>query len=557
MPKKVVVELTKLKVLLGFPQIDEMTEVSKIAEDIMKAFSSRGYSAEIVQKFYLPGIELLLSKEDFDCLILQEHIEYKNPISPEYLDKLTLEHPSVENIICIIDDKHERTSYVKKLYDYGIYNAVFDKDADINYIVERCLRKRTKKEAFDYYGLHYLEEKEDVYNNAIPSNILERIIKYLNKVNDKELQDAYDNIVKKYNEKQNIYIVKNLPEDLGERLKNNINYKKFKKILDENSIENDNKFKINIDLPDINISKNNKKVVKEKVIVKKEVVYKTPTDYKKMCAFISPESTGKTEIASNVALSAAKMGKTVALLDLDFEKYGTIYNFNADPGEDNENYHKYRLLFNKVRGYLDGKESELTDKQIKKLALTKKGRLHVYTGCLTIPIFDRKDIEADELIFIIRKLRNIFDLVVLDVGKKLNRKVFDAILELDNIEKFLVTTQNLETLNTIPYTLRFKHDIDYKNWNLIVNMHRRINSLKDSKITDFFYDEDLEHLKYEIKDIFYIPYNEHVFYKKGKRKYVYGEDEEFDRSVDEIVTKTLSVQKKKGLLDKIKGFIGR
>ncbi|MCT4564979.1 MAG: hypothetical protein N4A68_11805 [Maledivibacter sp.] len=332
---------------------------------------------------------------------------------------------------------------------------------------------------------------------------------------------------------------------------------------------------------------------KHAVIKKEKIIYRHPKDYKKTIALFSPMSTGKTELASNIAKSLGDKGKKVILMDLDFEKYGQLYNFKIPSGERCENFFKYRLLFKKTEEYLSSEcNFEFTDKTIEDLAAHREKNLLVFTGHIEVPIKDKNEInkmsseiltepilrslklntfeakaikesyienkimiEPDTLAYIIKKFKSLGDVVVIDVGKNLPYDLMKVIMDIDNLEKILVTTQNIEHLNSIPCLFRLKHDVDFDDWTIVTNMHRKIKGLKDEGIRRYFEDSEGLEKKFKIKDQFMVPYNAAATAHKANRECIYGKDEDFDNAIDNIINTCLGIQRyKEGM---VSGFLGK
>lgn len=331
---------------------------------------------------------------------------------------------------------------------------------------------------------------------------------------------------------------------------------------------------------------------KHAVIKQQKVIYKHPKDYKKTIALFSPLSTGKTELASNIAKALSEKGKKVILLDLDFEKYGLLYNFKISSGENNENFFKYRYLFKKVSEYINSNSNfELNNKVIERLAAYKGKNLLVYTGHIEVSIkdkgeirkraneiFDSRDfsvkdsdieamkesyiqnnikIEPETLSYIIKKFKSIGDVIVVDVGKKLPYDLMKVILDIDNLEKILVTTQNIEHLNSIPCLFKLKSDVDFYDWTIAVNKYREIKEIKDNSISSYFEDNEGKEKSFKIKDQFIVPYSFQITENKANRDCVYGKDKRFDNSIDNIVNTCLGIQSYKDKEGLFNGFLAK
>lgn len=313
--------------------------------------------------------------------------------------------------------------------------------------------------------------------------------------------------------------------------------------------------------------------IKHNIVKTKHIEYVTPPDYKRILAFFSPFSTGKTEISTNVAVAAAMQGKKVALLDLDLEKYGAAFNFQIKSPED---YFKYRVLYQKLKEYIKGQRGELSLETISSLATYKQKNLWVYTGNHEIKIDDfayiehayrflkdgliedddliknQRQIIIDTLTYLIRRIKELADIIIIDVGSK-SSLINETILNFDNLEKFLVTDQNIEILNAIAFKMKLKNELNYKNWNLIVNKCS-IKSLNSP--LDYFFDKSVEidYLKYNIKKIYNIPYVNNIWDLKCKRKTVYNNNNKsFDREIENILASIFIInsENKGSILNKI------
>ena len=294
---------------------------------------------------------------------------------------------------------------------------------------------------------------------------------------------------------------------------------------------------------------------------------------KPVIAFFSPRSTGKTEIACNTALALSKMGKKVILLDLDHTTYGTIYNFPVDPGEDYENYHKFRVLVRRITQYIKGDTAELTAKEVDELALHSQKNLKIFSGNQEIELnsdFGAKGLEKKQRIeselmktdlskkwiskfkdtyecthtepeletiqYLIRKLTSLSDVLIIDVGKQLDKEIVKQLTRNDSVAKNLVTTENLEDLNSIAHLMRFEQDVDYEGWNVIVNKTTSKPMFSIKELKKYFYDHDVDFLNFKVRNIVHIPYVEETWKFKKKRKCILGYSKYFDSAIEKLIT---------------------
>lgn len=97
--------------------------------------------------------------DEIDCIIIQEFLDAKNPISLEYLSKL-LTFKDLK-IICIFDESN-RNIYAKDLCKKGLYNCFFGEDAaklSIDKLTDIMINGRSFEEAKIYYNIKGYDEK--------------------------------------------------------------------------------------------------------------------------------------------------------------------------------------------------------------------------------------------------------------------------------------------------------------------------------------------------------------------------------------------------------------
>ncbi len=263
------------------------------------------------------------------------------------------------------------------------------------------------------------------------------------------------------------------------------------------------------------------------------------TPLKRCLAFFSPLSTGKTELACNTAVALSKLGKKVILVDLDHETYGTVYNFPVDPGEQGENYYKYRLLVRKVTGYLNGQEPEISNDDIERLSIWHDKNLMVYSGNQEVPLLDEGDgldgMQPEVFRYLMRRFRALSDVVILDVGRHTPGDLLEQITALEDCGKYLVTTENLKDLNAAAYRHRLPRDVDYEDWVLVVNQCQAQGHVKNRDILEYFSNPELGWMKYKIKKVLRIPRVDTLWTLKWSRKTAYGTCKAFDSAITEII----------------------
>lgn len=537
----------------------QYAENDTFIEYLENEFNKRGIDLELTLKYNKRStLKLIKEKPDFDALIIQENVEYQFPVTTDFINSLQEENPKMIIVFVISNEHKNDKKFLQELYSNKIYNVLFEQDADCKNIVNLIQNPRHPKIAKTYMNIdEQIEIAEQVSSvMTVPQEQIDSVIEYLYcSSNTEELSKRYDEVVSRYGEAQNVYIISKLPKDIANNLRENMNFIKYQLLLEQ--LQNTDVF-----FKDTSVKE---KIIREKVIIEKEpkiqevvkieTINVVPDDYKKIFAFMSPESTGKTEIASNIAISLSKLtDKKVALIDLDFNKYGTLYNFAVDPGEDDVNYYKYKILLNKAYEYLKGEGEEISGDKLRELAIYKEKNFLLYTGKQELNIFEkirtntaREELDTlkEVIIYVIKKILAISDIVILDIGRSLDTSIISDIDGLMNIEKFLVANQNLEILNSLAYRFMLKNNSDYEGWNLIINEHRKISGFSDKELISYFNDKNVDYLKFDIKNMFYIPYVPELWEYKSNRTTAYLKNEAFTEAIDSIVSTCYPVKDKK------------
>ncbi|WP_113675857.1 hypothetical protein [Vallitalea guaymasensis] len=321
--------MKKEKILLGLP---ENNSLDKICDMITEIFLSRGMDVEITRKYSKLGILQFLEKNsEYRTLITQEHLEMSRPYDVKELDELTDKFSNL-NIIIIISDEHYKTSFMQQLFNLNIYNAVFDKDAYIENLVNLAVTKRSKLNTKCYYGIDTSNDiKQESVNYLVSQDQLDSIISYLSKSDIEDLYSNYEYIISKYDDKQNVYICSKLTDELKEKLKDNHNFKKYDVLVDNK--------KIKLKPHKSSKSKESTKKEQQKDIIKfiREVEVassdtKSDSDRKKLVFGILgvEKGVGATNVSVNLSYTLAKKKINTSIIDLDLKDRDIYYHFNKN-----------------------------------------------------------------------------------------------------------------------------------------------------------------------------------------------------------------------------------
>ncbi|MCT4611770.1 MAG: hypothetical protein N4A47_00205 [Clostridia bacterium] len=201
--------------------------------------------------------------------------------------------------------------------------------------------------------------------------------------------------------------------------------------------------------------------------IEQEKVYKVPTDYTKVFAVLSPESTGKTTIAVNLANEFSKANISTVLIDTDFENKDIFFHFNKD----------YVGCMSNI-----GDHSRIMD-----YGQDINENLKVFSE------HKDKDVEITkyDLVKLVTTAKKESQVVIIDIGKHLDTDYVNDILEIaDNT--LIVVDQRVNIMNRLPQKL-FKYS-KYLNNNVdvIINKYEDLKFLNSKTIKNFFGDIEID-----------------------------------------------------------------
>lgn len=206
-----------LKILFGLNQSSD----NSIEEKILEVYQEKtGEVFEYKKEFDLIGIEKQIVFNKYDILILNELLERQNTVTTDFLDDLTDKYPDLKIIFIVDSEEHEGDSYIKRLFNIGIYDIVCSYDLSMDILVDLIIKTRTKAEAKVYLNLR--DTDDDVVESElkhIPTEELENILTYLDLVEKERILPTIRHIQNQYNKKQMIYLIGFLPEKIKDILK--------------------------------------------------------------------------------------------------------------------------------------------------------------------------------------------------------------------------------------------------------------------------------------------------------------------------------------------------
>ena len=503
-------------------------------EEFQKEFT---YDSE----YYLSGIKRKLeeTEKDFDILILREDLEgIANPVSIEYLDNITDKYPNLR-IILIIEDEHEQDSYVKRIFNLGIYDVLYKEDAQLGEIVNLIENPRSKMKAKIYLDIDEIEDISTGDNlEEIPEEELERILLHLNQSTKETISDSFDEINRQYNDKQMLFLFTLLPEHIVKMLAEtgNENFEKYHKrwlIIEGkyNEIQGKNS-------PGEKTAEGETKIITK---IKKQYIHSIPKDYNKIVAFTGDRKVGTTTIVDLVAREFSKKGKKVVVLDLTENK--TLFYMKCWGNED------------------------ITREEKNGLALLNKGIKHPIQVDDNYSLYTQIGEKLDKFDFfnVVEQIRYDTDIVLIDMD--FNTKC--EWLKYGVTSLYVVKDLNvLDIINTKNYLKKLiKQGVNSKKMQLIINKNIK-SKVKPSDILNSItepipyleFDSDDNYLEINSK-IFTIDY-EDDFYKELINSYVYVDErlkisDKIQSQIEEICLDIYPIEsrrKKKGLFRNLLRF---
>ncbi len=201
-----------------------------------------------------------------------------------------------------------------------------------------------------------------------------------------------------------------------------------------------------------------KEVIRETI---QETVYKLPNDYKKVIAIISPEPTGKTTLAVNMAWYFSKENIKTILVDTDAKKKDVYFHFEKN---------------------FNGCLSKISDAEdVMELGVNVNNNLKIFT--------DNKDSIVEfgqyDIMKLIVSAKNNSQVVIVDVSYDLEEDTIKNILEIaDNT--IIIVDQKVTTLNRVPEELaRFRSQLH--NVSIVVNRYYPLRHLEKEQVENGFF----------------------------------------------------------------------
>lgn len=397
-----------MKILFGLNNDDTVKSIVKYYEETYREkveYKNVYYFKQAIQELHAGGYDRFVLLEDLEKYPNNNYAQIDDFIFRN-LDSMTDEFEG-KNMVYVASDRRKLgDEFLSKLFNLGIYSILTGQNRVKSKVCQLINKPTTKKDAKVYYKDSF---EKNIYNKVEVSEIeIQRILSYYktNINNSEKYVEIFDKIAVQYTDEQLKIIIKFLPLNVKEFLKENS--EKYKEILqleeikvpqvtEQNTVVKPEGDSINAEnKPEMasQVVVNKKPEVVEKIVIKevsrkapvltqvmeKETVrsvYEVPKDYKKVVCLVGAPKTGTTFCINAIATMLYKKNITVGILDLTKKRDSyTLYTY--------DNEAKRAIAGESMKYASNGLNQPLV-----------YGKLSIYTG---VPGEDRKQYQASNVI---------------------------------------------------------------------------------------------------------------------------------------------------------------
>lgn len=169
---------------------------------------------ESLRELYRKLKEIENGAYKYNAVILQQCMgKNSENVSANELDKIKKSAPGIKILLCISDDTYG-ASYLKEVFDAGVYTAFFAKDGTPKNLVELLKNGRTAQAAISYYGIPH---DEKTLQRAIGYMDKSRLTRQINLIhtaeNDEDISRVLQHLRKMLTPKELLFVIKHLDEE--------------------------------------------------------------------------------------------------------------------------------------------------------------------------------------------------------------------------------------------------------------------------------------------------------------------------------------------------------
>lgn len=515
-----------MRILFGLNQSSD----NSIEENILKRYREKtNKTFEYKKEFDLIGIGKQVAFGEYDILILNELLERQNAITTDFLDRLTDKYSNLRIIFIVDVEGHDQDNYIKKLFNIGIYDVVYSYDLSIDILLDLIIKPRLKAEAKAYLNISEIEdvvvESELEY---IPEDELNNILDYFSVIEKEMIPQIFEHVCSQYNEKQIMFLIRVLPDNVIDSLKKNDNeiFKKYyNRIPLDNGVNIEEKIapfkKIKVKE---GIKREDNKDVETKIITKNIIQkeYIIPDDYKKVVLFLGNEKTGVTTIVDLISGYFSDIGKKVVALDMTSDNNGIF----------------------KIKSW--GREDIKVEQNVEKILINSNYEIgKIEANVSFLDVFDTITLSND--------------LIIVDGDFNISPEILKWANSI-----FVVSDLNVLNCVNLKNNLKniLKHNVNAKKQHLIINKYVKCK-VSEKDIVNML-KQPIPYLEGDEPDN-YININERYFtidfdielYKRLLSSYIYVDSEikinnTIKQQLDELASYIYPINQKEGILQKIK-----
>lgn len=149
----------------------------------------------------------------YNVVILQQSMGMeKKVVTAKELEKYKRISPGLKILLCVSDDTHG-TSYLKEIFDAGIYTAFFEKDGTIKNLVELLKSGRSAKAAISYYGISPSEATLNKVLGYMDKTRLAKQVNLIHAANEDTIVNVLQHLRKMLAPKELLFVLQHLEEE--------------------------------------------------------------------------------------------------------------------------------------------------------------------------------------------------------------------------------------------------------------------------------------------------------------------------------------------------------
>ena len=166
---------------------------------------------------------------EYDVVIAHQNVT-STPLSADDFEQL--QDNCRNGVVIPLINGEKGSELVQRLFQGGLYNAIYQEDSSTEYIVGLINNQRNRIDAKEYYGITSSDVKV-VSEHILSDGQVKRAIDYIRATND--VEDGFKSSIENLSTPQKLYLIQQFPEDLKESLKESEIYVTYERMLTSNA----------------------------------------------------------------------------------------------------------------------------------------------------------------------------------------------------------------------------------------------------------------------------------------------------------------------------------